>query len=478
MPILIKSPLKILILEDSATDAEIIQRVIKKSNHAYTFFVASSKTQYNKALKTFQPDVILSDKSLPQFDGAEALRITQKYSADIPFIMVSGTVSEEYSADIIKMGADDFLLKEHLSRLPAAIDRALKQKSAEKEKRLAIERNRLKAELLNTIAQAVMATDVNSTVNFWNNAATKIYGWTEEEAIGKNIFKLWGIEKFYESENELIEGLRQGNHWSGELIVRGKYGNPFPVFLTSAPFYDDQNNFCGTIGVSADISERKKTEEELKELNSQLHVLSGHLENVREKERMQVAKELHDELAQQLTGLKMDALWLFKKLDIKDEAIRKKSDDMINLIDGTLKSVRRILSNLRPAILDDLGLIAALEWHSEEVDKTSGIRIDFKSSVQELAITKSKSTGLFRIYQEILSIIIANFNASTISSYLTIDDNSLILKIKNDGQETKNKEESLAFISIKERTYTLGGTYQINAEDRVGTEIRITIPLS
>ena len=394
--------------------------------------------------------------------------------------MVSGTVSEEYSAEIIKMGADDFLLKDRLSRLPAAIDASLKRRQTEKEKKLAEDKNRLKAKLLNTIAQAVMATDKHGILNFWNNAALTIYGWTVDEAIGRNVFQLLQIQQKDEHENKIMPGLMNGNSWSGELLVKSKNGNTFPIFLTAAPIYDNEDIFSGIIGVSADITERKKTEEELRHLNNQLHRLSRHLEKAREEERIRVAKEIHDELAQQLTGLKIETSLLFKKLNIQDESINQQANGIINLIDQTLKSGLRILSNLRPAILDDLGIIAALEWHSEEVEKISGIKIDFTSNVEELSLTGAKSTALFRIYQEILAGIVAISNVSTIKTSLETDGNTIVLKVKNDGQKTATgiikNEKDLGIIEIKERVYILGGQYEMKIEPGVGTEIKITIP--
>ena len=477
-----KTPLKILVLEDNSTDAELIKRLLKSDNPTHTFFVVASREEYYDALNTFKPDVILSDKSLSQqFDGMEALKIVQDQSPDIPFIMVSGTVSEEYSAEIIKLGADDFLLKDRLSRLPAAIYASLRQRQTEKEKRRAEEDNRIRAKLLNTIAQAVMATDSDGILNFWNHAAHTIYGWTEQEALGKNIFQLLQMQRENEKEHHIMDGLKRGNSWEGELMATSKNGNMFPVFFTAAPFYDKGNIFSGTIAVSADITERKKTEVELKELNNELRRLSGHLELVREEERLHVAKKIHDELAQQLTGLKIEASLLFKTLDIKDEVIQQKADDIINLIDHTLKSGLRILSNLRPAILDDLGLVAALEWYSEEVQMVSGIKVDFISAAKDLKLDEIKSITLFRIYQEVLLNITGIAGASTIKSNLTLHRGCIVLQVKNDGKRmvttTVKNEKALDIIEIEERVYLLGGQFEMKMEPGGCTEIKIIIPL-
>ena len=131
--------LKILLLEDNAEDAEMVQRLLKKANPAYQLYVASDKETYLGALDYFQPHIVLSDNNLPQFNATEALLIIQQRSLFIPFILVTGTVSDEFAANIIKLGADDYILKDRLSRLPVAIEAAVKQRQAEKEKMEALE---------------------------------------------------------------------------------------------------------------------------------------------------------------------------------------------------------------------------------------------------------------------------------------------------------------------------------------------------
>src|SRR5690606_27760286 len=131
-----------------------------------------------------------------------------------------------------------------------------------------------------------------------------------------------------------------------------------------------------------------------------------HMEKLRETERTHMAREIHDELGQQLTGLKMDISWLNKKIITEDEAIKEKLKDTISLIDKTVITVRKIATELRPSILDDLGLIAAMEWQSEEFQKRSEITTKFSSNVSQVMIPTELATGLFRIYQESLTNIL------------------------------------------------------------------------
>jgi two-component system, NarL family, sensor histidine kinase UhpB len=473
--------LKILILEDNDTDAQMILRILNKSNRSYQFNTVMNKEAYVLALDNYHPDVILSDNSLPQFNATEALQLLRQRNSLIPFIMVTGTVSEEYAADIIKSGADDFILKDRMARLPVAIDAALKQRQTEKEKRHAEEMNSFKAGLLNTIGQAVIATDLHGIISYWNKAAEKMYGWSAEEARSKNVT---GLIPSQQTPQEIIDSMKElllGHSWSGELVVQRKDGHSLPVFINKAPVFDVQQHVSGIIEISSDITKRKKAEEEVKDLNEQLRNLSAHLQNIREEERIQIANDLHDELGQQLTGLKMELSMLIKKLSGEDPALREQALEIVSQMDTIVRSVRRISSNLRPSILDDLGLIAALEWHSSEVEKRSGIRVHFTSNVKELQIPVSTSTELFRIYQEVLTNAERHSKGHEVLSNLNMSDNQLVLEIKDDGQginpSVKNNKKTLGLISIKERTFILGGQYELNSETSKGTQVKITIPL-
>jgi PAS domain S-box-containing protein len=247
------------------------------------------------------------------------------------------------------------------------------------------------------------------------------------------------------------------------------------------PIKDESGHYYRLAGIAEDITVSKKTEEELKQLNEELHRLSSHLQNVREEERIQIARNIHDDLGQQLTGLKMDVNWLNKKLATEDEIVKQKINSMIELIDETLKSVRRISSNLRPGILDDFGLIAALEWHSEEVSKRSEIRVNFSAEIAEPDIPVPMESGIFRIYQELITNAVRHANAHIITASLGLKENDLILKVKDDGQgidpAITGTKKTLGLIGIKERTFALGGKYDLKSEPGKGTEVQISIPL-
>ncbi len=170
-----KEQLKVLLLEDSETDAEIVMHLLKKSKPLYEFRLVMSEKDYKNALGEFRPDVILSDNSMPRFSAKEALELKQQSNMQIPFIMVTGSATEEFAAGIIKLGADDYIIKDRMARLPVAIEAALKQKKAEKEKREAERKiveseNNLKTIFENT-NEGFLLMDTNGTVKALNKIA-------------------------------------------------------------------------------------------------------------------------------------------------------------------------------------------------------------------------------------------------------------------------------------------------------------------
>jgi signal transduction histidine kinase len=215
------------------------------------------------------------------------------------------------------------------------------------------------------------------------------------------------------------------------------------------------------------------------EMNEQLRDLSAYLQNVREDERIHIAREMHDELGQVLTGFKMDVSWLRKKLaDSKDPLVMEKLDYMLKVIDESVKFVRKLASELRPSILDDLGLIPALEWHSQEFEKRYNIKTAFHSDTQDLHVSSLVATGLFRMYQESLTNVARHSNATHLDVMLRVVNDELSLSITDNGKgfDTSNaNKKTLGLLGMKERAAMIGGHLDIRSEAGKGTTIHITV---
>ena len=235
------------------------------------------------------------------------------------------------------------------------------------------------------------------------------------------------------------------------------------------------------LSLANDITAKFEAEENLQKSNEALRDLASHIETIRENERSHMAREIHDELGQQLTGLKMDISWLNRKVNSHDEAVKEKMKDAIALIDKTVITVRRIATELRPSILDDLGLIAAMEWQSEEFEKRSEIKSIFSSNVNQLTINTDVATAVFRIFQESLTNVLRHSQATEVISFFRLENSIITLFIEDNGigfeeNDIKNKK-TLGLLGMKERIQLIRGKYEINGNSGKGTSVIITVPL-
>lgn len=231
------------------------------------------------------------------------------------------------------------------------------------------------------------------------------------------------------------------------------------------------------IGTVHDITQRKRTERELQKSLEQLHQLSKHIEQARENERMNIARELHDDLGQALTAVKID-LELIRQ-SASDPSTKEKLEDVKMLVGNTIRTVQRITSQLRPEIIDDLGLEAAIDWYTKEYAKRYGIEVflDIDSSI---SISNEQSLPLFRIMQESLTNIARHAGATHIEIILSKHDNCILFEVSDNGagitDEQINARKSFGIMSMRERATSLGGTFEVSRGENFGSKIMIKFP--
>jgi signal transduction histidine kinase len=245
---------------------------------------------------------------------------------------------------------------------------------------------------------------------------------------------------------------------------------------------DEKGSVITILSLIQDVTERKRTEEKLSESYEQIRSLSEHLTSIREEERKYIAREIHDELGQYLTVLKMDVGVLQKKLPNTDDAIQRKLKGLSENIDKVVHFVRRIASELRPTILDELGLGAAIAWHLEEFEKRSGIKAHFTEQEEELEFPEPVKTNLFRIVQESLTNVARHSKATDVKIDLARSNGHLTLTIADNGiglaLDTPIQKKTMGILGMKERTAIIGGTYDIQSTPGKGTLITVTVPLN
>jgi signal transduction histidine kinase len=231
-----------------------------------------------------------------------------------------------------------------------------------------------------------------------------------------------------------------------------------------------------------EIIERKRIEESLKASKENLRALAAHLQTVREEEWIRIAREIHDELGQSLTGLKMDLMWIASRLLESQAALNDRAQSMSRLIDDSIESVRELTSRLRPQVLDQLGLTAAIDWQAEDFQRRSGIRcnVSMPRSAPASVLDRERSTAAFRIFQELLTNVARHANATRINVGVQPFDDAFILTVEDNGKgiekDAVNSPNSLGLTGIRERALPFGGAVEIAGEPGKGTRVKVTIP--
>lgn len=312
-----------------------------------------------------------------------------------------------------------------------------------------------------------------------NEAALKHYGYTREEFLGMSTLDIRPKDEMEGYKTYLQNSSGDPSH-PGIWKHLKKDGSVIDVEIILHDIDFDQKK--ASLVLVNDVTEKLKTEVEIKFSYQQLKDLTAHLQRIREEERTRIARKIHDDLGQQLTSLKMDASWIGKKIATEDSSIQEKLSTMISHIDESVKTVRLISSELRPGILDDLGLIAALEWQSEEFGKSTGIKSQFHTSLNDLNPEKNLSINIFRVYQESLTNVARHAQATQVETTLEVQDGHIILIINDNGRgfdldEVKGKK-SLGLIGMRERALMFQGVLTIQSEKGKGTIITLKVPLS
>ena len=431
------TPLKILLLEDNVADAEILQRFLLRENPNIEFRWVTNKAAYTEALDSFYPNVILSDNTLPQFNAGEALQIFKARALPIPFILVTGTVSEEFAAGIIKSGADDYILKSSLVRLPGAIEAALQKKKTEATIMQSEETRKL---IMNAALDAIVCIDTNGSIITWNPQAEQLFGWNEPEVLGKKLAKTVLAEQF---QDTILTGI---NHYlkTGEgpvlnkvieLIAVNRKGMRIPVELAMVHIRQNPAGFfCAFI---RDISERKKTEAALKFMEQQIHYqkvqeqkkISRAIIKAQEQEKNYIGKELHDNISQILASSKMYLSTAAKK----SKTIMQIVKFPMELINNSIEELRS-LSHKQVAPVKNINLEEQVLKLLGSFNENDGPLLEFHYSLPEKKLPDDLKLNIYRVVQEQISNIIKHADAQNINITMKESPGGITVIISDNGK--------------------------------------------
>ena len=344
------------------------------------------------------------------------------------------------------------------------------------EKLLAIE-----SSILESIPHAVIGLK-NRVVMFANEGVYGIFGWKPKEIIGTDMRMLFHSNEEFEREGKKFYSILKKKKRHKFIFTFKRKNGSDVICMENAVCIGNTLKDKEIVVTHTDITKLKKTEMELRKSQSELQKLSDHLQNVVENERKRIAINIHDELGQVLTALKMDLWWLRKRVP-NDVSLIDKISSMSGLIDEAIHSVQRISSDLRPMMLDNLGLVDAIEWYIDNFRDHTGINCEFISNFSKSCnnLDDKLKITIFRVIQETLTNVARHAMATNATIYLLIEGKEINLVVKDNGRgidlSNLHNPNSFGILCVNERIKLLGGVARIYGTKNKGTTIKIKIPL-
>ena len=337
------------------------------------------------------------------------------------------------------------------------------------------------AALLELTQDSVFVIDMDGTIRYWSRGAEAMLGYSKSQAVGRNSHELLRTE-FPIPLDQINAALMRAGHWEGDLIKTAQDGTRFVVAGRWALQWGKRDQPPRILEIISDITERKRGEESLVLQKEQLRALAERLQWVREEDRKRVARDLHDQIGQILTAIKMDMTWMTRHLPESEGEVLARLKESIQLINDGVKSVRTICSGLRPGVLDDLGLAAAIEWQANEFASRNGVRCEVNVPPVDLHLDGDRATAAFRIFQECLTNVIRHAQAKSVRVSLCQEDENILLVVEDDGigfreSDLSNSLGSLGLLGMKERAQFCGGEVQISSSPGNGTTVTVRVPV-
>ncbi len=312
----------------------------------------------------------------------------------------------------------------------------------------------------------------------WNKNFENVSGYNSDE-----ISKMHPVDFVAETDKELLALKIAATFTKGEAELQTdfftKSKKKIPYYFTGIAI-EYKNETC-LMGVGIDFSERVRIQNEIRKTSYQLQQLTMHLHSIREEERKRIAREIHDELGQQLTAIKMDIAWINKKSVNTETAVKEKLHNVIQLLDGSNLAIRRILNELRPAVLDEYGLMDALQWHTRQFMESTGIKAELITEKKTLKIGEQIATCIYRVYQEALTNIARHASATKVITTIHCNDTTIEVVIEDNGcgfdDALVDVAKSFGLLGMRERIRALQGSFGITSQIGSGTRINISLPM-
>ena len=484
------TPIRVLIVEDDTVDRLACKRAITRG-HADEFEAIEAATGREGLELAAQrkPDCILLDYHLPDMDGLEFLNELAGTADQIsvPVLLLTGADSATVVAAAIKRGARDYLGKDmdgqYLALLPSTIQRMLREQRLTEGKRQAEAKFRSLVEQIDAITY-IVPLDGHGIVSYISPQIMML-GFSPEQWLAD--ISLHERQIHPDDREHTITAIRnsrtQGNTLDCEYRLMTRTGETIWVRDQAKAVSDEGGKHMFLQGIIVDITRIKLAEQTLRHSQTELRQLGGHLERVKEEERKRIAQEIHDELGGLLAGIKAYVSVHLERAARAGQAVDPLLTEAVTLADTGFQAVRRVISDLRPSVLDQLGVWAALEWYAEQIKKRSKLKCvcTIDESAAMIEPSAQSSIVLFRIVQEALTNAVRHAHADQVTVNVATKGASLIITVQDDGsgidQGRMANRESWGITGMGERARYFGGEVTITGEAGKGTCVTLLMPL-
>jgi two-component system sensor histidine kinase UhpB len=479
--------MRILMVEANPDDAGLLREHLdedRRVGEVFQVVVVDRLALALQSLDTADFEAVLLDLFLPDSQGIGTLTRMHAAKPGMPIVVLSSLDDEVLGVQLLRGGAQDYLVKEELtgSLLRRSLRYAVERKRAEVELR----RSEIFLEsIVENIPDMIFVKDARELrfVRF-NKAGEELLGHARRNLIGKSDYDFFPADEadfFTRADRNVLRNREVLDIPEEPILTKGK-GLRY-LHTKKIPIVDENDHPLYLLGISEDITERKRAENELQRSFELLRTLSQRLEVVREQERTRIARELHDELGVRMTCMKMDLARLLAMMRdplFPREKMEEKIRSMGTEVDTTIAEVQRLASELRPGLLDDLGLVAAIEWQCQDFERRSGIRCLCEASFDEIKISPSRATAAFRICQEALINIARHARATFVRVLVKESGDDVLIEVQDNGQgipaEKVNEAGSLGLLGMKERSMAIGGRLEIAGWPGKGTTVTLRFP--
>ncbi len=370
----------------------------------------------------------------------------------------------------------------------ATAHEALQREVAERQRTEAAlrERERKYRSLFESSHDVIVLLDATGNILEINRRGEHVTGYSQAALLHMNVFQHLLPPEDHAIVESILRDVVRGQVREYEVRWRTQTGRMVHLAGASIPRFAASGEFLSTLCTLRDITERKRAEEQLHATSEQLRVLSARLRSAREEEAARIARALHDELGSALTSLKWDLEEIDNTYAVAGSqgslsALHAKIGTMTKQIDDTINTVRSIASELRPRILDDLGLAAAIEWQAQQFQARTGIICQVDALVENGGVSQEQATAIFRIFQEALTNILRHAQATRVNITIAEEEGAYVVEVRDNGrgitEEERTGSRSLGLLGMRERAQLIGGTIDLTGLPGKGTVLTVRMPL-